>query len=274
MVVLGLDIIMKVAIVGIGWIGRKMKEELMSRGHKVFTISHDGWISQICGIKFDYIINCAGHTGYPNVDSCELSKNTTYLANTVLPIQIYDYCQDFNIKFAHFSSGCIYKGNIKSIYAEPNFFGSTYSISKGISDNFLKWRCLLFRIRMPFSGRHEYKNFLSKIYRYSKEGKLFDGGQNSLTNVDEAVTIACDLIEKDAFGPFNLVNQGSLNLHQIVNMMDLKNVKWYNEEEFKSNIKCSRSNCVIPSYEKMSRIENSLFKAIQQWQISYEQENI
>ena len=261
---------MKIAIVGTGWIGKKMKYELLKRDHKVYEIPSKGWIAHLSGIKLDYIVNCAGHVGYPNVDSCEQDKNITYTANAVLPIQIYDYCKEYNIKFAHFSSGCIYNGIIKSIYADPNFFGSTYSISKGISDNFLKWRSLLFRIRMPFSGKHDQKNLLSKIYKYAKNGKLYENGQNSMTNIEEAIIMACNLIEQRATGPFNLVNEDTLSTHQIVSMMDLKDVKWYNESEFNSNVKCARSSCVIPSYEKMSNIEKSMFEAIKEWKIDYE----
>lgn len=263
---------MKIAIIGLGWIGKKIKHELYKRGHVLYDVHHDGWLCQIYGLKLDYVVNCAGYTGYPNVDACENDKNLVYNSNAVLPIQIYNYCQDKNIRYAHFSSGCIYQGNIKNKYADPNFFGSTYSISKGISDNYLKWRSLVFRIRMPFTGEHEQKNLISKIYKYSTTGKLFNGGQNSLTNVDEAVTIACDLIESRAMGPYNLVNKYSLDMEQIVKMMNI-DAKWFdNAGSFYETTKCYRSNCTIPAYEKMSTIEESMSKAIESWKISLNNE--
>ena len=213
---------MKIAIIGLGWVGKKIKNELLNRGHAIYEIHHNGWMSQLCNLKVDYIVNCAGYTGYPNVDACENDKNLVYSSNAILPIQIYNYCQEKNIKLAHFSSGCIYQGCIKSTYANPNFFGSTYSISKGISDNYLKWRSLVFRIRMPFTGAHEQKNFISKIYKYATTGKLFNGGQNSLTNLDEATIIACDLIESNAIGPYNLVNKGSLDMRSEEHTSELQ----------------------------------------------------
>lgn len=264
---------MNIAIIGLGWVGKKIKNELLNRNHTVYEIQHGCWIPQVCALKLDYIVNCAGYTGYPNVDACENEKNLVYNSNVILPLQIYNYCQDRNIKLAHFSSGCIYEGNIKTVYANPNFFGSTYSISKGISDNYLKWRCLLFRIRMPFTAMHEQKNFISKVYKYAIEGKLFNGGQNSLTNLDEAIIIACNLIESNAFGPYNLVNQGSLNMRQIINMMGV-DAQWFDENQFKSVTKCGRSNCIIPAYEKMSDIESSMMNCIVEWKNNFKNERI
>lgn len=267
---------MKIAIIGLGWAGKKMKNSLLNKGHEIYDVHHGSWLPQLCAlfgsIKLDFVVNCSGFTGYPNVDACENDKNGVYNSNSIMPIQIWNYCQSKNIKYAHFSSGCIYEGRIDNIYADPNFFGSTYAISKGISDNFLKYRSLLFRIRMPFTNVHEPKNFLSKVYKYAKEGKLYEGGENSLTNLDEAVKVACDLIETNAFGPFNLVNNGSLTMHKIVDMMGLENVKWYDDTEFKSNVKCGRSNCIIPHFEKMSNIEESIYNCIQEWKISLSKE--
>lgn len=258
---------MKIAILGLGWVGNKIKQELINRSNDVYFLHHHDWAYDIASLKnrLDYVINCAGYTGNPNVDECENDKNKVYNSNTVFPIQLYNYCRSNNIKLAHFSSGCIYEGQIKYVYDDPNFFGSTYAISKGISDNFLKYRSLLFRIRMPFTNVHEPKNFLSKVYKYAKEGKLYEGGENSLTNLDEAVKVACDLIETNAFGPFNLVNNGSLTMHKIVDMMGLECVKWYDDTEFKSNVKCGRSNCTIPAYEFMSDVDVSMRNTINEW---------
>lgn len=268
---------MKIAVIGLGWVGNKIKNELINRNHTVYEVHHGSWLPQLCGllgsIKLDFVINCSGLTGYPNVDACENNKNEVYNSNSMMPIQIWSYCQSKNIKFAHFSSGCIYEGQIDNLYADPNFFGSTYSISKGISDNFLKYRSLLFRVRMPFTAKHEKKNFISKVYKYATEGKLFDGGQNSLTNLDEAVIIACDLIENNAFGPYNLVNQGSLNMRQIINMMGV-DAQWFDENQFKSVTKCERSNCIIPAYEKMSDIESSMTNCIINWKTNLKNEQI
>lgn len=244
-----------------------MSAELSKRDHNVIEVGHSNWLSvlhqaSLSGHEIDCIINCAGYTGKPNVDACEGDKHSVYLANTIMPIEMLRYCESNNIKMVHFSSGCIYQGTINSVYAEPNFFGSTYAISKGISDNILKYGALVLRIRMPFSNIDEPKNFISKVYQYAKSGKLYNGGQNSLTNIDEAVVVACDLIEQKRIGPFNLVNKGSLDMQQIVDILKIQNPKWYTDDEFKAVTKCARSNCVIPAYYKMSDVTRSMTKCV------------
>jgi UDP-glucose 4,6-dehydratase len=57
-----------------------------------------------------FLINAAGYTGKPNVDACELAKGNCLDGNTVLPGVIRQVCEEFNITWGHFSSGCIYSG--------------------------------------------------------------------------------------------------------------------------------------------------------------------
>jgi dTDP-4-dehydrorhamnose reductase len=254
---------MNILLVGRGWTGKKMKAALDKRGHLVDFISHqeaDKALSS--GIKYDWVVNTAGVTGSPNVDACELDKQNTYTGNSVFPVYLYYLARDAGAKYAHFSSGCIYTGQIYSVDQEPNFFGSTYSISKGISDTFLKNRALVFRIRMPFTGVNEPKNFLSKILKYAKGGKLMEGGDNSVTDLDEAVEVASDLITENAeFGPYNLVNQGSINMHELAELLEI-DAEWFTAEEFKAATAASRSNCTIPSFSKMRPVNEALKDAI------------
>jgi dTDP-4-dehydrorhamnose reductase len=212
--------------------------------------------------KYNWIINCAGITGFPNVDACENIKYDTMKANAIFPICLQRYAELNGSRFAQFSSGCIYQGNISNVMDEPNFFGSTYSISKGLSDSFLKHISVVFRIRMPFTGIHEPKNFLSKILRYSATAKLYDGGSNSLSDHDEAITLACDLIEENVKnGPYNLVNSGITNMHEIADMLGI-NPRWSTAEEFKTATVADRSNCTIPSHPQMRPVHKALQEAI------------
>lgn len=254
---------MNILLVGRGWAGNKMKAALDKRGHMVDFISHK-YAEKVLSstIKYDWVVNTAGVTGTPNVDACEFDKQNTYTGNASFPIFLYYLAKDAGAKYAHFSSGCIYAGEITSVDAEPNFFGSTYSISKGISDTFLKDRSLVFRIRMPFTDVNEPKNFLSKILKYAKGGKLIEGGDNSVTDLNEAVEVAADLITENAeFGPYNLVNQGSVNMHKLVELLGIE-AEWFTPEEFKAATAASRSNCTIPSFHRMRPIEEALKDAI------------
>jgi dTDP-4-dehydrorhamnose reductase len=262
------DIIKKYLVIGNGWVGSKMIQCLINRGYHVNYLSHKDVFKKYqreVNSSYDFIINCAGYTGDPNVDACELNKQDTINGNTIFPIRLCHRCKELGVKLAHFSSGCIYEGNIRDVYDEPNFFGSIYSISKGISDTYLKNKALVFRIRLPFDGTNHHKNLLNKIYHYANNGKLIDGGPNSMSNIDEAVNVACNLIEKGNIGTYNLVNKGSVTTKDIVNMMNM-NAEWYNKEDFEKITIAKRSNCIIPEYEEMSDVATSLRKSVEQFQ--------
>lgn len=263
---------MNILIVGKGWVGTRVYYDLLTRRrenviqvHRLYHKRHTQvWDFLNENHQLDWVINCAGVTGVPNVDACELDKANTLYGNAVFPVKLAYECLRRGIRFAHFSSGCIYEGEITDVNATPNFFGSTYSISKGISDVALADIAQVYRIRMPFSDMNEPKNYLVKVRNYATNGKLFDGGLNSLTHIDEAVRIACNLVERNApNGRYNLVNKGAVALQQIVDMFELS-AKWFTESEFRSVTACARSNCVIPPYHEMSDVVPAIEKAIRQ----------
>jgi dTDP-4-dehydrorhamnose reductase len=252
---------MNIIVVGRGWTGKKVFAELQKRSVNAFIIGHNEITTH--NIKnVNWIVNCAGVTGYPNVDACEDIKQETLEGNAIFPISLYNYCQKINCRLAHFSSGCIYTGIINDVNAAPNFFGSIYSISKGVSDTYLKDKALVFRIRMPFTNVDEPKNYLTKVRNYALNAKLIDSGENSLTDHDEAIRVACDLILENADnGPYNLVNQGSITMKRLADVMKL-NCQWFTEEDFLKATKAARSNCVIPAYEKMRPLDIALKDAL------------
>lgn len=250
-------------VVGRGWTGKKVFKELLSRGHVVTFCSHGDAIQTIESNRFDWVVNCAGKTGSPNVDACELDKQGTIEANAIFPALLADACDKvFTTRLAHFSSGCIYMGDIDDVNAAPNYFGSIYSVSKGVSDVYLGDKAQVYRVRMPFTGLNESKNYLTKVYNYAKNGKLIDAGENSLTDLDEAVYVACNLMEEDEpNGYYNLVNKGSVNMHELAELMGIE-PQWFTAEEFKAATAAGRSTCTIPAYEGMSDLQEALKNAI------------
>lgn len=255
---------MNILVIGRGWTGKKMIHELSKRGHNVSDCSHTEVFSVLNKNDqfFEWVVNCAGVTGFPNVDACEFKKKETIDGNAIFPVLVHQVCEAKGIRFAHFSSGCIYQGTIDDVNTDPNFFGSIYSVSKGISDTYLKDKAHVYRIRMPFTGIDEPKNYLSKVLKYARTGKLIEGGLNSLTDLDEAVRVAVTLIEQDApNNPYNLVHKGAVTMHEIVQILDIKPT-WYTPEEFAADTVAKRSNCVIPAYEEMSPIIPTLTAAI------------
>lgn len=254
---------MEILVVGRGWTGNKVLQELRMRGHAIKICSHAEAFKRVKEHKWDWVVNCAGLTGTPNVDACENDKMGTLKANALFPIELYNTCNKNNIRFAHFSSGCIYQGTITDIYAEPNYFGSIYSVSKGISDVYLKDKAVVFRIRMPFTNKNEAKNYLFKVLNYAKTAKLIDAGINSLSNLDEAVSVASDIIEENKpIGPYNLVNKGSVNMHELAEIMGIR-PQWFTPEEFANATKAGRSTCTIPAYYEMSDLRSTLTQCIE-----------
>jgi dTDP-4-dehydrorhamnose reductase len=253
---------MKILLVGRGWVGIKMYEELVKRGHTLIFSSHTSCFSFLESQDYDWVINCAGVTGVPNVDACESDRPTTMEGNANFPILLYHECRKRGIRFSHFSSGCIYSGVITDINAAPNFFGSIYSVSKGVSDYYLKDKAQVYRIRMPFTKVEEPKNYITKIINYSKYGKLIESGPNSLSDLDEAIVVACNLIERNApNGPYNLVNSGVITMHEFVDIFKLT-PKWFTPHEFKLATVAERSTCSIPPYEEMTNIHDALNRAL------------
>jgi dTDP-4-dehydrorhamnose reductase len=252
---------MKILVIGRGWTGYKVLNNLHTKRYEAHIISH---IDAFRYLKeYDVVINCAGVTGIPNVDACENDRNGTVMGNAVYPILLQQECEKHGVRFAHFSSGCIYTGIIEDVNATPNFFGSIYSVSKGVSDSYLKDKGLIFRIRMPFTGVDESKNYLTKVYNYAKNAKLYDSGQNSLTHLDEAIDVACDLVlENASYGAYNLVHDGSITMRELASLMNLDDAKWFTEDEFAKATRAGRSTCVIPAFERMSSLKDALNKAL------------
>lgn len=257
---------MNILVVGNGWVGNKVHKEMTQRGHITSLVSHTDAFDKLTrpytSTKYDWVINCAGVTGTPNVDACENDKANTLYGNAIYPIKLARAVREYEARFAHFSSGCIYEGEITDVNAQPNFFGSTYSISKGISDVALADEAQVYRIRMPFSGENHPKNYLVKVMKYAKNGKLYEGGKNSLTHIDEAVSVACNLIERnEPNGRYNLVNKGAVTMHDVAEIIGVS-PQWFTPEEFTQATACGRSNCTIPAYHEMSHITTTLKQSI------------
>lgn len=250
---------MKILIVGRGWVGNMMWRKLAPK-HDVEFCSHTECFGKLRS-ELDWVINCAGVTGSPNVDACEKDPIGTHLGNAVFPIRLADECTRLGVRLAHFSSGCIYEGEIGSLYAPPNFFGSVYSTSKGVSDTYLLDKAMVLRIRMPFNGEYIPKNFLYKVVNYARNAKLWDGGPNSITNIDEATDMLCEMLEKNfPDGPYNLLNEGDITMHEIVDLLNIE-CEWFTDDDFTAATVAKRSNCVLPAFPQLSPVRESLFKA-------------
>lgn len=214
---------------------------------------------------FDWIINCSGYTGRPNVEGCETDKENCYHYNVTVPLYITKVANRFRIPIIHIGSGCIYDGYSKQ-YTEddlPNFgadsnFSSFYSKTKDafekLSEHLERY---IFRIRIPFNGVPESKNYLWKLLNYDN----LISQQNSITNVDDLVNFVykfiscCSFKDKPPLGIYNVTNTGSIDAKTVTEILKengLGNPNWSFVSVEDANFKVGRSNCKLDT----SKIEN------------------
>lgn len=186
------------------------------------------------------VVNCAGFTGRPHIDECEVRRDETVKANIVLAANISRACADYGIPYVHISSGCIYQGSHN--YAEdaqPAERLSFYSQTKWIAEQAVKGYVL--RIRMPFDGSGHERCLLSKLAKYPR---LIDC-ENSITFLPDVVYATCALLAKKApIGVYHVTNEGVTRHSEIAALMG-----W--QKEFipleSLGTAAPRSNCTLNS---------------------------
>lgn len=228
---------------------------------------------------FDWIINCSGYTGRPNVEACESDKENCYHYNVTVPLFITKVANRFKIPVIHIGSGCIYDGYSKWFSEEdlPNFgadseLSSFYSKTKDafekLSEHLERY---IFRIRIPFNGIPEPKNYLWKILNYNN----LISHPNSITNVDDLVYFVYKFIEeKRPLGVYNVTNKWGIEAKDVVEMMKnygLENSDWNFVSIKDAQFKVGRSNCLLDTSKieelglGLPDVKDSLEKAIKQY---------
>lgn len=234
----------------------------------------------------DTVINAAGYTGKPNVDSCEIEKSLTVHGNIVWPQILTDWCILNDIPLGHVSSGCIYTGKKEDDTGfteedKPNFSWnqnncSFYSGTKSIGEDIVsKWeKNYIWRLRIPFENVNNNRNYLSKILNYKK----LLNAENSISNKQEFVSACIQLILRNSpFGIYNVTNTGYITTEQIVDKMKKtigknKDFEFINESLFYTNLaKTPRSNCILDNKKllstgiKMSDVNESIDYCLNNW---------
>lgn len=229
--------------------------------------------------NFNWIVNCSGYTGKPNVDSCEDDKENCYHYNVTVPLFLTKIANKLNIPIIHIGSGCIYSGyDIAYKETDPSDFGadcfksSFYSKTKDafekLSEGLDRY---IFRIRIPFNGVPEPKNYLWKLLHYDNLISM----PNSVTNVDDLIDFTFKFIErKPKCGIYNVTNTGSIEARQIISMMrevGLENPKWNFVTIDEADFRVARSNCILNNDKirtlnlEMPEVIESFSKALQEY---------
>ncbi|MFH0873939.1 MAG: sugar nucleotide-binding protein [Candidatus Komeilibacteria bacterium] len=281
---------------GSGYVGSAFQKFFRQNNHAYINISraerdytHPEILRTIITeLKPDFLINCAGYTGKPNVDACELHKTETIEGNVVLPGNIMKVCNELNLPWGHVSSGCIYTGNSPDGLGfretdAPNFDYrhnncSFYSGSKALAEEILSEaeNCYLWRLRVPFNNEATPRNYLTKLMKYEK---LLDA-TNSLSQLDEFVAAAhACWQERIPCGIYNMTNPGFVTAREVVAMIskagltDKKFSFFESEEEFmKTAAKTPRSSCVLNCDKReaagahMTEVHKAIEIALKDWE--------
>ena len=274
---------MSVLILGKGYIGTLVSQELgcqiKSQKELEYTVA-ENLTDYLNKNNITWVVNCFGFTGNPNVDQCEQNidyKIKTWEYNVQVPLMLATVCKQLSINFVNISSGCIYNGYEKDFTEDdPSNFGvwnkesSYYSKSKHACElNLTNFDCYQLRIRIRFCSRNERKNYLSKLYNFTK----VIPDNNSITNVYDLSQFIKRLIhKKPEAGIYNVVNEGKTNGVEVKSMLGFYETDIVSESYL--NLNCKRSNCVL-STQKITRlglqlppVEESLERDIAQFFIN------
>jgi len=144
--------------------------------------------------------------------------------NFFAPLSLAILCKNKQIHYTYLGTGCIftyndYENEINGFTEEsqPNFFGSSYSIVKGYTDQVMKMyddTVFNVRIRMPITDEIHPRNFITKITNYTNICSI----SNSMSVLNDLLPIMVDLALKKTVGTINLTNPGLISHNEILQM--------------------------------------------------------
>ena len=176
--------------------------------------------------------------------------------NLFSPFLLSELCRQKNIHYTYLGTGCIFKFDEEHPFEKeengfseeslPNFFGSSYSIVKGYTDQIMKLysdNTLNLRIRMPITGEKNERNFITKIVNYEKVCSI----SNSMTVLPELLPMVLKMMEQKITGTVNLTNPGLISHNEILEMYKeivdpLFTWKNFTQDEQRKILSADRSN--------------------------------
>eukprot|EP00727_Mastigamoeba_balamuthi_P009436 m51a1_g5114 putative nad dependent epimerase (297) ;mRNA; f:349050-350429 len=243
-----------------GWIGGIVFQMLRERGLPVYASrarleDRAAILRDLEEFRPTRIINCAGKTGRPNVDWCEEHRAETVRANVIGTLNLCDTALDAGgLHVTNFATGCIYQydgdhpagsGRGFSERDAPNFDGSFYSMTKGLTEKLLAVypNVLTLRLRMPLSDDLHPRSFLTKILGYARVVDI----PNSVTVLHDLLPVALDMALRGLTGVYNFVNPGVISHNELLQLYKQyidPSLAWVNftEEEQRAVVKAPRSN--------------------------------
>ena len=207
-----------------GWIGRKLVELCntpllgQARVDDVAAVT-----TELAALRPDRVICCIGRTHGPGcgtIDYLEDKLPENLRDNLFAPLSLALTCQAQGLHLTYLGTGCIfeYAEGIARFdeAAEPNFFGSGYSVVKGMTDRLVHQlpNVLNVRIRMPITDEVHPRNFITKITKYAKICSV----PNSMTVLDDLLPLMLDMCTQATTGTINLCNPGVMSHNEILEL--------------------------------------------------------
>lgn len=212
---------MTIVIFGAGFLGTRLADEIpdavLSRAD---VTDRDAVIDELRVHRAGAAINCAGKTGKPNVDWCDTHPLETQRANVIGPLVLAEACAEVSAYLLHMGSGCIFYGPSPSPggwreddFANPSSF---YSRTKYAADLVLSRlpNVGIARLRMPIDGRPGARNLITKLASYRQVIDV----ENSVTVVDDLVSVVRALVAMRATGVFHATNPGTMRHRDLLQM--------------------------------------------------------
>ncbi len=214
-----------------GWIGGQVVNLLRLQNETVIAAearanSDKDVEKEIRETDPDRVISLIGRThgpGYTTIDYLEqkgkLIENLT--DNLYAPFVLAMTCTSLGKHLTFLNTGCIFSGYPETGYREsdsPDFFGSSYSTVKGVTDKMMSFftdSVLTLRLRMPIDGSDSTRNFIVKIMKYRKICSM----PNSMSVLPELLPVLIDLAKRKVTGIVNFVNPGMITHNEILEMV-------------------------------------------------------
>ncbi len=213
---------MKILIIGKGYVGLRCAEtwgsEAILSDMRISTV--DDVVTLLDTYTPDAVLNAAGVRGKPNVDWCETHQLETMRGNALLPMIIADACARRGVYLLHIGSGCIFYGESPDPrgWREDDFGNpiAVYSRAKWAADLALSTlpNVGIARIRMPMDYIPSPQNIIDKLASYTK---IIDVA-NSVSVVEDMVSVFYQLLTKKATGIFHVTNPGTIRHRDIVEL--------------------------------------------------------
>jgi len=232
--------------------------------------------------KPEFVINAAGFTGRPNVDTCENQRGETIVGNVSLAQTVAQACDVAGVRLGFVSSGCIYTGAkvqrecgtwavedrlteplVSDLLAnrsdrvagftemdQPNFCFSHnncsfYSGTKALAEELMAQfpDFYVWRLRIPFDELDGPRNYLSKVQCYAK---VYQNWNSISHRGDFAAACLDSWLQKIPGGVYNVLNPGYISTREVVEKIQKRLKPGWKPEFWTSDDEFYRFGAVTP----------------------------